>query len=123
MWERPVGEGILGYRISVLRTVPFWSKPRQARFTSGPQNLDLQESWAAYAKYAMGFDELAPVSLKGKNSFGGLGAMVIDSLDTLWMFGLREEFQLYDPSFLARFTLNFAQVSYLGCNTVLKERK
>ena len=43
----------------------------------------------------MGYDELAPVSLKGKNSFGNLGAMVIDSLDTLWMFGLREEFQLY----------------------------
>ena len=65
----------------------------------------MQESWAAYAKHAMGFDELAPVSLKGKNSFGSLGAMVIDSLDTLWMFGLREEFQLYVPPTLLIFGL------------------
>lgn len=41
----------------------------------------------------MGFDEFAPVNLTGKNSFGNLGAMVIDSLDTLWMFGLKEEFR------------------------------
>lgn len=43
----------------------------------------------------MGYDELAPVSLTGQNPFGGLGAMIIDSLDTLWLFGLKEEFQAY----------------------------
>ena len=53
----------------------------------------MQSTWAAYSKYAMGFDELAPTALVGKNPFGGLGAMVIDSLDTLWLFGLKEEFQ------------------------------
>ena len=53
----------------------------------------MQETWAVYSKYAMGSDELAPVSLKGKNPFGNLGAMIVDSLDTLWMFGLKEEFQ------------------------------
>jgi mannosyl-oligosaccharide alpha-1,2-mannosidase len=41
----------------------------------------------------MGYDELAPLSLRGTDKFGGLGAMVIDSLDTLYMFGLQEEFK------------------------------
>ena len=29
----------------------------------------------------------------GKNSFGGLGATMVDALDTLWLMGLTEEFQ------------------------------
>ena len=40
----------------------------------------------------MGYDELLPLTKLGKNSFGGVGAMVVDSLDTLWLMGLREEF-------------------------------
>ena len=40
----------------------------------------------------MGEDELQPLSRRGKNSFGGLGATIVDSLDTLWMLGLKEEF-------------------------------
>ena len=50
------------------------------------------ESWAAYELHAFGYDELEPVRQKGKNNFGALGAMLIDSLDTLWLFGLRAEF-------------------------------
>ena len=52
----------------------------------------LQESWAVYEKYAMGQDELRPLSLEGKMSFGGLSATLVDSLDTLWMMGLKPEF-------------------------------
>ena len=40
----------------------------------------------------MGADELQPLSRRGKSSFGGLGATIVDSLDTLWMLGLKEEF-------------------------------
>lgn len=29
----------------------------------------------------------------GKQSFGGLGATLVDTLDTLWLMGLKEEFQ------------------------------
>ena len=53
----------------------------------------LQETWVVYSKHAMGRDELMPLSLNGTDAFGGLGAMVVDSLDTLWMFGLSEEFE------------------------------
>lgn len=34
-----------------------------------------------------------PQSKSGVDSFGGLGATLIDSLDTLYIMGLNEEFQ------------------------------
>lgn len=34
-----------------------------------------------------------PQTKSGKNSFGGLGATLIDSLDTLYIMGLEEQFQ------------------------------
>ena len=49
-------------------------------------------AYHGYEKYAWGFDELAPVSKTGKNGFGGTGATIIDSLDTLWLMDLTEEF-------------------------------
>lgn len=53
----------------------------------------MRHSWSGYVQYAWGFDELMPLSKSGKNSFGGLGATVVDSLDTLWLMGLKEEFK------------------------------
>ena len=39
----------------------------------------------------MGFDELRPLSQAGVDTLGGLGATVVDALDTLWMLGLKDE--------------------------------
>ncbi|KAK4480775.1 hypothetical protein RD792_011626 [Penstemon davidsonii] len=50
-------------------------------------------AWSSYEKYAWGNDELQPQSKNGINSFGGLGATLIDSLDTLYIMGLDEQFQ------------------------------
>ncbi|VAH35991.1 unnamed protein product [Triticum turgidum subsp. durum] len=50
-------------------------------------------AWNSYVKYAWGMDELQPQSKNGVNSFGGLGATLVDSLDTLYIMGLRDEFQ------------------------------
>lgn len=50
-------------------------------------------AWTSYEKYAWGQDELQPQSKNGVNSFGGLGATLIDSLDTLYIMGLDEQFQ------------------------------
>ncbi|KAL6312451.1 hypothetical protein AAG906_021667 [Vitis piasezkii] len=50
-------------------------------------------AWSSYEKYAWGQDELQPQSKNGVNSFGGLGATLIDSLDTLYIMGLDEQFQ------------------------------
>ena len=51
-----------------------------------------QETWAVYEKHAMGQDELMPLTLEGKSVFGDLAATLVDSLDTLWMMGLKPEF-------------------------------
>lgn len=50
-------------------------------------------AWSSYEKYAWGMDELLPQSRRGSNDFGGLGATVVDSLDTLYIMGLNDEFQ------------------------------
>jgi mannosyl-oligosaccharide alpha-1,2-mannosidase len=48
--------------------------------------------WAAYTKYAFGMDELKPLSLQGHNPWGGMGTTLVDSLDTLWLMGMKDEF-------------------------------
>ena len=53
----------------------------------------MQHAWSNYVKYAFGHDELMPRSLRGKDPFGGLGATILDSLDTLWLMGMQEEYQ------------------------------
>ncbi|KAK2037472.1 family 47 glycosyl hydrolase [Colletotrichum somersetense] len=50
------------------------------------------KSWNSYKEYAWGFDELAPITAKGKNTFGGYAATLVDALDTLWIMGLRDDF-------------------------------
>ncbi|KAI5069119.1 hypothetical protein GOP47_0015420 [Adiantum capillus-veneris] len=49
-------------------------------------------AWSSYEKYAWGMDELLPQSRRGSNDFGGLGATIVDSLDTLYIMGLNDEF-------------------------------
>ncbi|KAK3684162.1 glycoside hydrolase [Podospora appendiculata] len=51
-------------------------------------------SWDSYKEHAWLWDELAPVSGQGKNTFGGWAATLVDSLDTLWIMDLREDFYL-----------------------------
>ncbi|XP_054427732.1 mannosyl-oligosaccharide 1,2-alpha-mannosidase IC [Pteronotus mesoamericanus] len=53
-------------------------------------------AWQSYKRYAMGKNELRPLTKDGYEGsmFGSLnGATVIDSLDTLYLMELREEFQ------------------------------
>ncbi|XP_042048071.1 mannosyl-oligosaccharide 1,2-alpha-mannosidase MNS1-like [Salvia splendens] len=50
-------------------------------------------AWSSYEKYAWGHDELQPQTKNGVDSFGGLGATLVDALDTLYIMGLDEQFQ------------------------------
>ncbi|XP_038653458.1 mannosyl-oligosaccharide 1,2-alpha-mannosidase IA-like isoform X1 [Scyliorhinus canicula] len=53
-------------------------------------------AWDNYRQYAWGTNELKPLSKSGHSSglFGGLlGATIVDSLDTLYIMGLQEEFR------------------------------
>jgi mannosyl-oligosaccharide alpha-1,2-mannosidase len=47
-------------------------------------------AWSGYKKYAMGYDELMPVSQRGIDGLGGLGATVVDALDTAMIMGIDE---------------------------------
>lgn len=47
-------------------------------------------AWSGYKKYAMGYDELMPLSHHGVDGLGGLGATVVDALDTAMIMGVDE---------------------------------
>ena len=49
-------------------------------------------SWRGYKSHAWLQDEVAPLSGESSNDFGGWGATLVDSLDTLWIMGLEKEF-------------------------------
>lgn len=50
-------------------------------------------SWEGYKSNAWLQDEVAPLTGYSNNGFGGWGATLIDSLDTLWIMGLEKEFR------------------------------
>lgn len=50
-------------------------------------------SWAGYREKAWMQDEVSPVSGKFRNPFCNWGATLVDSLDTLWMMDLKDEFE------------------------------
>uniref|UniRef100_H3CI25 alpha-1,2-Mannosidase n=1 Tax=Tetraodon nigroviridis TaxID=99883 RepID=H3CI25_TETNG len=64
-----------------------------------PEDLDRLEvvrdafrhAWKGYKDHAWGRDELKPIS-KSFGEWFGLGLTLIDSLDTMWILGLKEEF-------------------------------
>jgi hypothetical protein len=51
----------------------------------------IRHAWRGYADRAFGADEVRPIS-GGRNDWIGLGLTILDSLDVLWMAGLREEY-------------------------------
>ncbi|KAH4610011.1 alpha-1,2-Mannosidase [Parastagonospora nodorum] len=85
---------------------PVTKRPRiQARFkTDSQEAAAIQDkrrrevkrvfgkSWASYKKQAWMKDALKPISGQDVNQFSGWAATLVDTLDTLWMMGLRDEF-------------------------------
>lgn len=47
-------------------------------------------AWSGYKKFAMGYDELMPISKRGTDGLGGLGATIVDSLDTSIIMNLED---------------------------------
>ncbi|CAG8954955.1 hypothetical protein HYFRA_00008644 [Hymenoscyphus fraxineus] len=54
---------------------------------------EFQKAWKGYKKYAWMHDELSPVSGKFRDPFCGWAATLVDTLDTLWIMGLEDEFE------------------------------
>ncbi|KAI1807490.1 glycoside hydrolase family 47 protein [Daldinia bambusicola] len=54
---------------------------------------EMVRGWNGYMTYARGHDELSPVSKKFRDPFCGWAATLVDALDTLWIMGMKEEFE------------------------------
>ena len=52
-----------------------------------------QRCWKEYRDRAWMKDELSPLTGGSSDSFGGWAASLVDSLDTLWIMGMKSEFQ------------------------------
>jgi mannosyl-oligosaccharide alpha-1,2-mannosidase len=50
-------------------------------------------AWRGYRKKAWLKDEVMPLSGGNRESFGGWAATLVDGLDTLWIMGLKDEFE------------------------------
>ncbi|KAI0402709.1 glycoside hydrolase family 47 protein [Xylaria palmicola] len=74
----------------------------------------LVDDWAAYEKYAWKKDALKPMTFGFADQFSGWAATLVDSLDTLWIMGLRDEF---DRAVEAVAEIDFGQSTSLRVNT------
>ncbi|XP_060534840.1 endoplasmic reticulum mannosyl-oligosaccharide 1,2-alpha-mannosidase [Cylas formicarius] len=50
-----------------------------------------RHAWKGYRQFAWGHDHLKPIS-EGYNDWFGLGLSIVDSLDTMYIMGLKEEY-------------------------------
>ncbi|TLS24539.1 hypothetical protein PpBr36_08258 [Pyricularia pennisetigena] len=66
-------------------------KKREARLAQIKK--ETKRAWNSYKKYAWGHDEVEPISLEPRDPFCGWAATLVDSLDTLWIMGLKDEFE------------------------------
>ncbi|XP_028433183.1 mannosidase, alpha, class 1B, member 1b isoform X1 [Perca flavescens] len=66
-----------------IQSVANWREAVQEAF---------RHAWKGYKDFAWGHDELRPLS-KSYSEWFGLGLTLIDSLDTMWILGLKEEFE------------------------------
>lgn len=58
---------------------------------------EMKRAWDAYRTYAFGHDELVPIEKGFKDPFCGWAATLVDAMDTLWIMGLKDEFnEAYD---------------------------
>ena len=52
----------------------------------------MRHMWKGYQTKAFGMDELRPITGTGQNNWGGMGAQLVDAIDTLWLMGMKTEF-------------------------------
>lgn len=74
---------------------PRWSvsELRERRRRQQVVRESFVHSWSGYKSHAWLRDEVAPVSGEWRDTFGGWAATLVDSLDTLWLLGLKEDFE------------------------------
>ncbi|KAK8123372.1 glycoside hydrolase family 47 protein [Apiospora kogelbergensis] len=65
---------------------------------------EMERAWGGYKKYAWMHDELSPITKKFRDPFCGWAATMVDALDTLWIMGMKKEF---DEAVKAIATIDF----------------
>ena len=87
------GELVIGYTPrEVTKEEEARSDEQSARWAEDVRNA-MRHAWSGYRTYAWGRDELKPQSKVGADPWGGIGCTLVDALDTLWLMGLRSEFE------------------------------
>ncbi|PNY25799.1 alpha-1,2-Mannosidase [Tolypocladium capitatum] len=102
------------------RTLPRVQAPPSA-FASSPKTDErraavrraFKRSYDAYRTHAWMRDELMPVSGRHKDPFGGWAATLVDSLDTLWIMGFKDEFAVASA---AACTIDWADTTARAAN-------
>ena len=74
-----------------------------------------ERAWNSYKQKAWLMDELSPISGNSNNNFGGWAATLVDSLDTLWILNMKEDF---DEAINAALTIDFTDVSKISEDTI-----
>ncbi|KAK2953739.1 putative Mannosyl-oligosaccharide 1,2-alpha-mannosidase MNS1 [Blattamonas nauphoetae] len=88
----------------LLRYSDIYESPPAGRWPKLPNETKCQErreavkraflyAWEPYERYAFGHDELFPLSKKPNNWLGNQGTTIIDSIGTLKIMGLEEEYK------------------------------
>ena len=80
--------------LGVERKVDLAKHPELVRQTERQKAVvnAFKHAWKAYKTYAFGHDELKPIS-KTFSEWFVLGLTVIDSLDTMWLMNLKDEYK------------------------------
>lgn len=83
----PVNDFPFPFRVTIGPPLQLKHNERQEAVVNA-----FKHAWMGYTEYAWGKDELLPITKSGTNSYG-MGMTIIDSLDTMWLMGLTEEFK------------------------------
>lgn len=87
----------------------------------------IQHLWSGYRAKRWGADEVRPISGESGVEWGGLGMLILDTLDTLWLAGLQEEFA-QGRDWVAKLNLeptgtsmraNFCEITWRGLGGLL----
>lgn len=85
--EKPPPVNTFSSRVTIAPPLQIRHNERQAAVVN-----TFKHAWMGYTQYAWGKDELLPITRTSTNTYG-MGLTIIDSLDTMWLMGLTEEFK------------------------------
>ncbi|KAF6752065.1 mannosyl-oligosaccharide 1,2-alpha-mannosidase [Ephemerocybe angulata] len=81
----------------VEKPAPAHNRPPKGSSTWDPRKEEVRQTflyaWKAYMDKAFPNDEVLPLSGRNTNKFNGWAVTLVDSLDTMWLMGLKDEFK------------------------------